>query len=128
MKERRRPESRAGLLALALLIVLSGAYALHSATMTMTASYPSPTGVYHQLITTGKNGTNTVDTTLNRDSGNTILAPSANGKVGIGTTSPASKLAVSGDATVSGAVTVGGNVSVTGTLSAASVTGAVYAP
>ncbi|MDE1976986.1 MAG: hypothetical protein KGI84_06995, partial [Elusimicrobia bacterium] len=58
--------------------------------ITLDTYYPAPTGVYTNMITTQK-------TILARDSGN----------VGIGTTTPAQKLDVSGNANFSGTVGVG---------------------
>ena len=56
-------------------------------TLTITTYYPSPYGSYNQLTTTG----------------DTYLATTSANKVGIGTTSPAEKLEVSGNIKLSGA-------------------------
>lgn len=53
---------------------------LGSENVTLTTYYPAPSGIYAQMITTG----------------NTYLARDPGGSVGIGTTSPASMLSVSG--------------------------------
>ena len=55
---------------------------LESESVTLSTYYPAPSGVYTNMITTG----------------NTFLARDAAGNVGIGTTSPAAKLAVVGGA------------------------------
>ncbi len=67
-----------------------------SETVTITTTYPSPSGIYNTLTTTGNGG---ASTTLNRNGGNTILVPPTNaaGNVGIGTTSPANKLDIAGN-------------------------------
>lgn len=64
---------------LSLLLVLGLAYALESATVRFSTTYPSPSGFYRKLVTTQ-------DTLLARDSGN----------VGIGTSDPQAKLDVNG--------------------------------
>lgn len=58
---------------------------LGSETLVLTTTYPSPSGIYNNLVTTG-NGSGSPRTTLNRDAGNTWLVPSTNGSgaVGIG--------------------------------------------
>lgn len=72
---------------------------LWSEVLTFTTTYPVASGIYNQLVTTGSSATSSADTTLNRNAGNAIMAPSTNaaGKVGIGTDSPAAKLDVAGD-------------------------------
>jgi hypothetical protein len=84
-----RVERKTGILILATLFVLIGGLAL-SEQLTLTTSYPVPSGIYNQLVTTGNSGSVSADTTLNRNAGNTILVPSTNpsGRVGIGTTTP----------------------------------------
>jgi len=80
--------------------VLVGAVAglLRSETLTLVTTYPSPSGIYNQLTTTGNSGTVPADTTLNRNAGNTLLVPATNagGRVGIGKSNPAYKLDVDG--------------------------------
>ena len=67
-------------------------------TITLKTTYPAPFGAYNQIITTGNAGGAPANTVLNRDGGNTILVPPTNaaGNVGVGTSSPAAKLSVSG--------------------------------
>jgi len=69
-------------------------------TLTFATTYPAPAGVYNYLVTTGNSDPVTpANTVLNRNAGNTILAPSATnlgGMVGIGTTAPTGKLTVNG--------------------------------
>jgi hypothetical protein len=67
-------------------------------TLTVTTTYPSPFGVYQQLVTTGRATTGTVNTTLARNAGNVLLAPPSNpdGRVGVGTTTPQATLDVNG--------------------------------
>jgi hypothetical protein len=91
-----RIDRKAGLLMLASLAVVLGGYALADQ-LTLTTSYPVPSGIYNQLITTGNSGAVAVDTTFNRNAGNTILVPATNaaGMVGIGM-APVSKLSVAG--------------------------------
>ena len=69
-----------GVLVVAML--LAAAPELCSETETLTTYYPSPSGVYTQMITTG-------NTYLARDGGNSS-------RVGVGTTNPAAKLDVAG--------------------------------
>jgi hypothetical protein len=90
-------ERKAALLGLAALAVLLGGAALADQ-LTLTTSYPVPSGVYNQLITTGNSGTVPADTTLNRSAGNTILVPPSNaaGRVGVKTASPVEALDVAG--------------------------------
>lgn len=73
---------------------------------TLTTTFPSPSGVYSRLLTTGNVGTVPTDTVFNRDAGNTVLVPATNagGKVGIGTASPSQKLDVVGSVNVTGQV------------------------
>jgi hypothetical protein len=118
-------DRKGGALMLAALAVCFGGYAL-AEQLTLTTSYPVPSGIYNQLITTGNSGSVPVDTTFNRNAGNTILVPptNASGRVGIGTASPAANLDVNGTAhvaqtlNVSGAAAVGGTLNVTQTITA----------
>lgn len=86
-------------LAAGVLLVLALGRRLWSEALTLVTSYPAPSGIYNQIITTGNSGAAPADTTLNRNAGNTILVPPTNavGKVGIGTTTPTKKLDVAGD-------------------------------
>jgi hypothetical protein len=65
------------------LALLACASPLGSETLTLTTTYPAPSGIYNRIITTGLGGASTV---LNRDLGNT----------GIGTAAPGYKLEVAG--------------------------------
>lgn len=105
MKKNRRDivvriDRKTAIVALALVLMSVGAIKLYSASLAMTASYPSPVGIYNQIVTTGNAGATPADTTLNRNAGNAILVPPTNGagRVGIGTASPAvtAKLHVAG--------------------------------
>lgn len=89
-----RIDRKVGLLILAGLAVVIGGLAL-AEQLTLTTSYPVPSGIYNQLITTGNGPTNTI---FNRNGGNTILVPGSNsgGMVGIGTDNPVAKLSVNG--------------------------------
>lgn len=93
----------------ALILVGSAAGLLWSETLTLSTTYPSPAGIYNQLVTTGDSGAVAADTTLNRNAGNTILVPPTNagGKVGVGTAAPSEALEVAGNAKVSGTVSAG---------------------
>ena len=71
---------------IAVMIVTACALTLSSEQLTMTATYPSPVGIYNYIITTGGTASSPI---------NTILARNA-GKVGIGTATPAVKLDVDG--------------------------------
>ena len=92
-----RIDRKAGRLLLGALTVVFGGFAL-AEKLTLTTSYPVPSGVYNQLLTTGNSGAVPADTTFNRNAGNTLLVPATNaaGKVGIGTSAPLAKLDVSG--------------------------------
>lgn len=85
---------------IALVVFVGGVAAnVFSETLSITTSYPSPTGIYNQLITTGNAAAAPKDTILNRNAGNTLLVPSATnaaGKVGIGTSDPQAALDVAG--------------------------------
>jgi hypothetical protein len=93
-----RLDRRAFAGALTLFLMTGAALRLSSETMTMTTTYPAPVGVYNQVITTGNGGATAADTTLNRSAGNTVLVPptNLNGRVGVGTASPQTKLHVAG--------------------------------
>jgi hypothetical protein len=110
---------RKGLVLVAALVLIAAAAGLlWSESLTLVTTYPSPSGIYNQIVTTGNSGTVPANTVLNRNAGNTILVPSTNasGYVGIGTTSPASKLDVKGD------------INATGTVRASAVQNPTYAP
>jgi len=77
--------------ALFLALIAGGAYFLFSESFTISTTYPSPSGVYNQMITTG----------------NTYLARNAGAMVGVATTAPTQTLDVNGGALVSGTVTAG---------------------
>lgn len=77
------PRATYAMLVAALVLLSCGE--LGSETLTLSTYYPSPLGVYKQLIATGANGANTL---LARDGG----------RVGIGTSSPAQLLSVAGAA------------------------------
>src|SRR5207249_475218 len=89
----------------AVLLLLSGmAQELASENVTLTTYYPAPSGVYTQMITTGKTylardgGYVDVGTTAALAAGNEMAI--MGGNVGIGTTAPGSELTVQGaDAT-----------------------------
>jgi len=89
---------RKSLIAGASVLLLSGiALKLSSETITLTTAYPSPSGIYQKLTSTGQ----------------TILARNT-GNVGVGTATPGVKLDVLGSARVAGNVLVTGNAQVTG--------------
>ena len=98
-----RIDRKTGLLMLGTLAVILGGLAL-AQQLTLTTSYPVPSGIYNQLMTTGNSGSVPANTTFNRNAGNTILVPPTNagGKVGIGTTSPQNTLDVGGGMAVGG--------------------------
>jgi len=85
-------------------VCLAAAFSCHAwaETVDIPTSYPSPSGSYVKLVTTGDSGP--ADTTLNRNDGDTVLVPPSNtdGKVGIGVAVTAKKLAIGGDIAVSG--------------------------
>jgi hypothetical protein len=117
-----RIDRRAAVIVLAAALLAASALRLSSETLTLSTSYPAPVGVYNQIVTTGNSGSTPADTTLNRNAGNTIVALSPTGRLGVGTPFPAARLDVSGDARVTG------NAAVTGTVSAALVLNPAYAP
>lgn len=92
----------------ALVLVGAGAGLLWSESLTLVTTYPSPSGIYNQLVTTGNSGTVPADTTLNRNAGNTLLVPATNpgGMVGIGM-APVNKFDVAGNASFTGSVKLG---------------------
>lgn len=63
---------------------------LGSETLTMVTTYPSPMGIYKNIITTQ-------GATLASSGGNILLAPGGGGVVGIGTATPSQKLEVNGN-------------------------------
>jgi len=85
---------------------------LRAETVDIPTSYPSPSGSYVKLVTTGDSGP--ANTTLNSNGGNTILVTPSNpdGKVGIGVTNPAKKLDVGGDFSATGILTTGTDVKI----------------
>lgn len=115
MRRLKRPElvirvdRRAAIVIAAALAIGTLALKLSSESLTVTASYPSPVGIYNQIVTTGNSGAAPTDTTFNRNAGNTILVPptNASGNVGVGTTSPTSKLTVAGSIAGSSTIQVG---------------------
>lgn len=92
-----RVDRKTGSLILGLLTVSLGSLAV-SETLTLSTTYPSPSGIYNQLVTTGSSPTS--NTVLNRNGGHTLLVPNTtnlNGRVGIGTGTPTAKLHVNGN-------------------------------
>ncbi len=89
-----------------------------SETLTLTTTYPAPSGIYNTHTTTGNSYASPANTTFNLKAGNTILVPPPNttGRVGIGTTNPGSKLDVNGDVNVGANLTVSGGARVGGWL------------
>ena len=98
-----RIDRKTGLLIAAAVFVVWAAAAF-SESLTLTTTYPAPSGIYNQLVTTGNSGTAAADTTLNRNAGNTVLVPGSNaaGRVGIGTNAPGAKLEVAGQIKITG--------------------------
>ncbi len=84
------------LLAAALLLAVP--YQLGSETLTLSTTYPSPSGVYNQIVTTGGGGK---DSNLARDGGSVVI-----GKAPVGLAVPVEKLRVHGNAAVTGAASV----------------------
>ncbi|MBI4061517.1 MAG: hypothetical protein HY403_08815 [Elusimicrobia bacterium] len=98
-----RIDRRGLVLVAALVVVGATAGLLWSETLTLVTTYPSPSGIYNYLVTTGNSVAAPADTVLNRNAGNTILAPSATnagGMVGIGATNPGQKLTIDGSAPI----------------------------
>lgn len=94
-----RIDRRTGLLLVVVGAALLAGRAL-SEQLSLVTSYPVPSGIYNQLVTTGNSGSVAANTTFNRGAGNTLLVPETNaaGMVGIGTSNPAAKLDVAGGA------------------------------
>ena len=87
---------------LLMLSLLCVPFELGSETLQLVSHFPPPSGVLNRLITDGGSGASPVDTILNKNDGNTLLAPHAGGRVGIGYTDPVKTLDVYGDVVVSG--------------------------
>lgn len=79
-------------------LMLSAVPELGSESVTLSTYYPAPSGVYTNMITTS-------NTYLARDGGN----------LGVGTSSPSSKLHVNGTSTLGGNTTVSGTLTVSNT-------------
>ena len=86
---------------------------LNPENVTLTTTYPSPSGVYNQMMTTG----------------DTYLATTSGGKVGIGTTTPTGMLEVNGTAKFDGLITFAsgqtfpGGTGITGVTAGTDLTG-----
>ncbi len=80
---------------------------LSSETLTLQTTYPSPVGVYNQVVTTGDSGAVPADTVLARNAGNVVMIPPTNatGRVGVGVAAPLAKLDVGGTVRFGGLVT-----------------------
>lgn len=98
-----RIDRKAAIFIAALLLAAAVGPRVWAEVLTLETTYPSPSGIYNYLVTTGNAGTSTQDTVLSRNAGNAILVPPSNagGRVGIGTSSPSSKLEVVGTVTAS---------------------------
>ena len=101
-----RIDRKSLVLVTAFVLVGASAGVLWSETLTIATTYPSPSGIYNFLVTTGNAAATAADTVLNRNAGNTILVPATNagGKVGVGMT-PVNKLDVAGGIGATGVVT-----------------------
>ena len=89
--------------AAAALLMCCSANEVVSESLTMTTYYPAPSGVYKRLTATEGVAVGTYKASA-APAGDLIVS----GSVGIGTTSPANKLSVAGNADVSGNIAVGG--------------------
>ncbi|MBI4425300.1 MAG: hypothetical protein HY554_16340 [Elusimicrobia bacterium] len=104
-----------GLLALA--VLLAGAYAIHSETLTINSFYPSPAGIFQKIIA----------------SGDTRLATSAGAKVAVGsptvdTDAAAANLQIAGSAKVESSLLVAGSSRLRGVTSLDTIVLASTAP
>jgi len=125
-----RIDRKVGLLLVGVAILALGGFAL-SETLTLTSSYPVPSGVYNQLITTGNTGAVPADTTFSRNAGNTVLVPNATnpaGSVGVGTAAPGAKLDVAGTVRIQDGTQGSGKVLTSDASGAASWQYCTYAP
>ncbi len=92
-----RVDRKSGAILAGVLLTVLGGFAM-SEQLTLTTSYPAPSGIYNQIVTTGNSGSIPVNTVLNRNAGSTLLVPPGNltGRVGIGVNDPSAKLSVAG--------------------------------
>lgn len=105
-------------------LLLAVPFQLSSETLTLSTTYPSPSGIYNQIVTTGGGGK---PTTLARDAGQVVIGGSATTAVKLAVNGAT---ALNGAAIISGAVGIGttnvgtNNLAVSGTtkLDAANIT------